>query len=85
MKNSNDKAFEKKMKRLEEIVHALDSPDLSLEEGLKLYKEGAACSRFCREELEKARHELEIWEEGEARSLDLADCDEIRNQGDGDD
>lgn len=85
MKNNNERAFEKKMKRLEEIVQALDSPDLSLEEGLKLYKEGAACSRFCREELEKARHELEVWEEGEASSLDLAACGEIRNEGDEDD
>lgn len=85
MKNNNERAFEKKMKRLEEIVQALDSPDLSLEEGLKLYKEGAACSRFCREELEKARHELEVWEEGEASSLDLAVCGEIRNEGGEDD
>ena len=52
--------FEKNMKRLEEIVAALESADVSLEDGLALYREGMECSRFCHEELTNARHELEI-------------------------
>ena len=60
---NDDKTFEKNLKRLEEIVTKLESPDLTLAEGLQLYKEGAECSRFCRQELENARHELEIWQE----------------------
>lgn len=70
MAAKKERQFEEKMKRLQEIVAALESPDLSLEEGMALYREGAQCSRFCREKLEKARHELEIWQNGEARPLD---------------
>lgn len=62
--------FEEKMKRLEEIVSALESPELPLEKGMALYKEGLACSRYCREALEKARHDLEIWQNGEAARLE---------------
>ncbi len=79
MAKKNDRQFEEKMKRLEEIVSALESPDVSLEEGLALYREGALCSRFCREKLEKARHELQIWQNGEAtpvKQADIADCAE---------
>lgn len=65
-------SFEKKMARLQEIVTALEAGDLPLEKGMALYKEGAACARRCREQLEQARHDLEIWQDGEARPLDLA-------------
>lgn len=68
MSNDEDK-FEETMKRLEEIVKALESPDLPLETGMRLYKEGAVCSRYCRERLEQARHELEVWQDGKAQSL----------------
>lgn len=63
--------FEDKLKRLQEIVAALESPNISLEEGMALYKEGAECSRFCREKLEKARHELEIWQNNEAAPYEI--------------
>jgi hypothetical protein len=35
-------SFEKKVQRLEEIVRALESKDMSLEKGLKLFEEGIA-------------------------------------------
>ena len=70
MSSRTENLFEKKMARLQEIVTALESGDLPLEKGMALYKEGAACSRYCREQLEKARHELELWQDGEARPLD---------------
>ena len=57
-------SFEKNMKRLEEIVAALESPDLSLEDGMALYREGAQCASQCRQALEKAKHELEMWQDG---------------------
>ncbi len=59
---AKEKSFEDNMKRLEEIVKALEDPEISLEKGMALYKEGAQCSRLCREKLDKARHELEIWQ-----------------------
>lgn len=52
--------FEKNMKRLEDIVAALESSDISLEESLALYREGMECSQFCSRELANAKHELEI-------------------------
>lgn len=58
---SEEKSFEERMDRLEKIVAALESQDITLEEGMKLYQEGAVCSRACRQMLEKARHELEVW------------------------
>ena len=69
MSPKKENLFEKKMARLQEIVSALESGDLPLEEGMALYNEGAACSRFCREQLEKARHELSLWQDGELKSL----------------
>lgn len=56
------KAFEDNMKRLEEIVQALEAPEVSLEQGITLYKEGAQCVKLCREQLEKARQELKVWQ-----------------------
>ena len=58
--------FEEAMARLQEIVTALEDGDQPLDKGIALYKEGAACARFCREKLEKARHEISVWQEGEA-------------------
>lgn len=81
MSKRGDRQFENKMKRLEEIVNALESPDLSLEEGLALYKEGAACSKFCREKLEKARHELEVWRNGQAEPLKIEENGEDDEDG----
>lgn len=63
--------FEENLKRLEEIVTALESPDVSLEKGMELFKEGMKLSRACREKLASAKHELEIWRDGEARELAL--------------
>ncbi len=71
MSPTKDNLFEVKMARLQEIVSALESGDLPLEKGMALYKEGAECSRFCREQLEKARHELSLWQDGELKSLEV--------------
>ncbi|MGE9985156.1 exodeoxyribonuclease VII small subunit [Desulfovibrio sp. SGI.169] len=69
MSAAKENLFEKKLARLQEIVSALESGDLPLEKGMALYKEGAECSRFCRERLEKARHELSLWRDGELKAL----------------
>lgn len=66
-----EKSFEDSMKRLEEIVTKLENPELPLEEGMALYKEGVQCSRFCREKLEKAQHELEVWQNGAATASNI--------------
>lgn len=61
--------FESNMARLQEIISMLESPGLPLEKGIELYREGMQCSAFCKQELEKARHEVSIWQE-KSRSLE---------------
>lgn len=73
----NERPFEDSMKRLEEIVAALEDPELSLEAGMALYKEGAECSRFCREKLENARHELELWQNGMGKPVESIEIEDI--------
>ena len=68
--------FEEAMERLQEIVTALEDGDLPLDKGIALYKEGASCARFCREQLEKARHEISVWQEGEATPFSGMGCAE---------
>ena len=68
--------FEEAMARLQEIVTALEDGDQPLDKGIALYKEGAACARFCREQLEKARHEISVWQEGDATPFPGMGCAE---------
>ena len=52
--------FDARLARLQEIVALLEADALPLEEGLALYKEGMGLSRACREQLERARHEISL-------------------------
>lgn len=67
--------FEDAMKRLEKIVLDMENQEIPLEKSLELYKEGAQCVRLCRQMLDNARHELEIWKSGQAESLDEAELE----------
>lgn len=51
--------FEDNMKRLEEIVEALESGNLPLEDTVKLYKEGMTLSAQCGAALKKVEQEVE--------------------------
>lgn len=62
---SEEMSFEQAMKRLEEIVTALEDAGLSLEQALALYREGAVCAKLCRRLLTQARHELKVWDEAQ--------------------
>lgn len=67
----NEPTFEEAMKRLEEIVQLLEAQDTTLEESVKLYREGAMLGKLCRTKLQEARHEMEMWqEESEDSSLE---------------
>lgn len=88
MKSSRNKIpadFEGRMERLQAIVAALEDGRLPLEEGMALYREGVECSRLCREQLEKARHQLTIWQDGEERDMVLADTVSGRSPDEEDD
>ena len=43
--------FEKAMKRLEEIVNALENNTVSLDDSLKLFEEGIKLTKYCENEL----------------------------------
>jgi exodeoxyribonuclease VII small subunit len=63
-KNNSEKEarvdFEKSMARLEQVVKKLESPDLSLDEAMKLFEEGVTLSRECQKQLEEAEARIEI-------------------------
>ena len=52
--------FEKSLARLEEVVRCLESPQLALDEAMKLFEEGVELSRECQKQLEEAESRVEI-------------------------
>ena len=62
--------FEAAMARLEEIVHALEAGNLSLDDSLRVFEEGTGLLRLCTRRLEEAERRIEILmqdEGGDAR------------------
>ena len=55
-----DLKFEDCLTRLEQIVAALESGNLPLEESLKVFEEGIAMTRQCARYLEDAQRRIEI-------------------------
>lgn len=61
--------FEDRLRRLQQIVQALENGSdakenaLSLEQSVALYKEGLILSRACREQLEKVRNDVRLIDE----------------------
>ena len=52
--------FEESMKRMVEIVKALEGDKLSLDEALDLYKEGVELSVDCKQSLEIAKLQVKV-------------------------
>jgi exodeoxyribonuclease VII small subunit len=52
--------FERCLARLEEVVRKLESPQLSLDDAMKLFEEGVALSAECQKQLEEAEGKVEI-------------------------
>lgn len=52
--------FERCLARLEEVVRQLESPQLSLDDAMKLFEEGVALSGECQKQLEEAEGKVEI-------------------------
>ncbi len=59
-----DMTFEQAMKRLSEISNALESDSLPLSDAIELYKEGTELVRVCRKELDDAKLQVSVLEEG---------------------
>lgn len=56
--NEKNMTFEQNMKRLEEIVRAMERGDVALEESLKMFQEGTELIRACSQLLDDA--ELQV-------------------------
>lgn len=63
-KKTKEPTFEERLNRLHIIVAALESGEKPLEESVTLYKEGLAHAAACREQLAKARHDIEVYSDG---------------------
>lgn len=66
--------FEESMKKLEEIVKALEKGELSLEESLSKFEEGLALGKRCRELLETAEARIKKVVRNSDGSIEERDC-----------
>ncbi len=65
----SDLKFEDCLARLEQIVSALESGNLPLEESLQVFEEGIALARRCTRYLDEAERKVEILAKDEAGAL----------------
>ena len=65
MSEKKEKSFEEMLKRLEEIVRALDAVDTPLEECLALFEEGAGLVKLCTAKLDQAQQKVNMLTRGE--------------------
>lgn len=68
--------FEDRMQRLSAIVETLEKGELPLEEGVALFKEGLLLAKGCREQLETARNEVSVYQDGLLREFSIQGADE---------
>ena len=62
---TEEKSFEEMLRRLEEIVKALDSVETPLDTALALFEEGAGLVRLCTKKLDDAQQKVSILTSGE--------------------
>ena len=74
------KTFEESLKRLEEIVRALENGDTPLDESRKLFEEGVSLSATCNELLEKAEQKVSMLTRGENGEMQEAPMKEMQNE-----
>lgn len=51
--------FEEALERLAEISEKLESEEISLDDSIKLFKEGLELSKLCQKKLDEAKLEIE--------------------------
>ncbi len=57
------KTFEQALLRLEEIIENIENSETTLDESVKLYKEGIDLSVFCGNQLKKTEQEIVVLKE----------------------
>ncbi len=55
--------FEDRLKRLQEIVQTLEAGNSSLEDSVRIYKEGLELAAACQKQLETARNDIKVYTE----------------------
>ena len=58
--NEENKTFEQNLRRLEEIVRAMERGDVALEESLRLFQEGTELVRSCGKLLDDAEQQVKL-------------------------
>ena len=74
--------FEEAAARLEEIVKALESGTLPLEESLVLYEEGVRLVRDCTRELNEAEQKVKVLQRTSAGAVEPVDFVDAQKAGD---
>lgn len=69
MSEKKEMSFEEMLKRLEEIVRALDTVDTPLDECLTLFEEGAGLVKKCTEKLDLAQQKVNVLTRGETGDI----------------
>ncbi len=60
MEEMKNQSFEQMLKRLEEIVRALDNVETPLDTSLALFEEGAKLVRLCTDKLDAAQQKVTL-------------------------
>jgi exodeoxyribonuclease VII small subunit len=83
-----DLTFEQALRRLEEIVEALETEDLDLDKSLKFFEEGVYLSRHCNQQLHAAEKRIDMLlskEDGTLEAEPFMLSDERTNAAEDDD
>jgi exodeoxyribonuclease VII small subunit len=68
-------SYEEAYQQLEQVLQALESGDLPLEQSLKLYELGATLASYCAHKLDEAELRVRQWQPGD-QTTDLDDWQE---------
>lgn len=71
--NNMDMSYEEALKELEEILEALESEDITLEDSLKKFKRGVALYTYCNKILKDIEGEVKILIKDDEGNLDEED------------
>lgn len=72
--------FEESLKRLEEIVHALENGDTPLEQSISLFEEGVKLSGHCNKLLETAEQKVTVLTKDSSGTIREEAMTEMQNE-----
>ena len=79
-KNEEKLPFEQSLKRLEEIVRALESGETPLEESIALFEEGVKLSGYCNTLLETAEQKVTVLTKNASGEISETAMTEMQNE-----